>query len=395
MTQLLSSPDMDVAQPEAELSAKSRLVSSFFDFLNGTDAVFCVMNNYADLPKIIPSDVDIAIDSATFARLDALVARFADQQGVAIVQKLWHGNRKCAYILSDLAPAQPYFIQLDFFVEFSTSHCPRLLGFDDLVHDRRRLRNFFVPNPDCELVFIAMRRIFKNDWSTRHCDRLAQLARLASRPEWTGSNFGWLQPVLDLAIAGKVDQLRQRRKQDWSAMKRFAWRRLGAASLLDVVHWQSRRILYRLRNETGNLSVLLASNARTAISAEDLAASLAEVFYRVTIEEELANGAPRGLRAVFLAARLKFTKLRKGVIIVPLDPGAKSSSGTVALLARWKLLDQVLVAGRSQPKIPADGIASFQASTTEEAAAIILDSQVRKTAQALVMPSQTSGSHCG
>lgn len=383
----------ETAHPDhaGTLERKSMLLSDFFDHLSATGAVFCVMNNYADLPRRIPSDVDMAVDAATFNRLDALVSNFGASRGAFIVQKLWHGYRKCAYILSDLSATNPYFIQLDFFVDFSTRFCPLLLSFEDLINDRRRFKNFYIPNPDCEIVFIAMRRIFKDDWSSSHCDRIAELSKHASRQQWIASNFPWLVPVLKHAVAGRVKVLADRQRFDWKVMMFAAWRRLSVACLVDVLLWQIRRLLYRLTHDTGNLSVFISNSPARGRSAQQLAHALSSVFYRFFIGSDDSSVTRKGL---LLAARMKLAKLRKSIIIIPLSPDAPSFIETISFYARWKLLDQVLVDGTKCHAVELGDIdvPVHRIHGLAESVRVILESHVKKTSAAISSGrSQTSG----
>ena len=41
----------------------SKILSYLFDYFNNSNVEYCVMNNYENMPEIIPTDVDIAIDN--------------------------------------------------------------------------------------------------------------------------------------------------------------------------------------------------------------------------------------------------------------------------------------------------------------------------------------------
>lgn len=84
------------------MKLQSVVLNNFFEILNSIDANYCVMNNYENMPEIIPSDVDFAIDSNIFKILDSLIIKLANENNVSITQKIWHGYNKCAYILSPL-----------------------------------------------------------------------------------------------------------------------------------------------------------------------------------------------------------------------------------------------------------------------------------------------------
>ncbi len=143
--------------------------------LNSTDAEYCVMNNYDNLPDIIPSDVDIAVDLHTFQKLDSLIKRLADDHNVSITQKIWHGYNKCAFILSPIEIQSYFYLQLDFFVDFCGSGFPNLFPNNLMQHAKKRYKNFYVPAVEVEVPFLLQRRIFKGDINDRHVQILVKL----------------------------------------------------------------------------------------------------------------------------------------------------------------------------------------------------------------------------
>lgn len=362
-----------------DLNARSVLVSRLFDRLNAMRAEYCVMNNYLDLPRTIPSDVDIAIHPDVFRRLDSVVQRLAGDQSARIIQKLWHGNHKCAYILSNADASEPFFVQLDFFTDFSTSSCPNLIPFHELVRGRRSFRNFFIPDPMCEVPFIAMRRIFKDDWSPRHCQRIAELLQSATPSAALSERYKWLHDVLQLAKQSNVKELSSRRAADWARMKRFAWVGLRPGQFVGVAYWQSRRILYRLRHETGNALVVPRRAETSPGEHERIAHALREVFYRtlrISGGDHPAAGILAVPRAIALAARIKFAKLRKTLVLLTVDPADASALRFTRLLSRIGVVDGTLQRESNSHSL-------------HETVAFILKIQAGKTELAMRHSSQT------
>lgn len=153
----------------------SIILTALFDFLNDIKAEFCVINNYEDLPNHIPTDVDIAIDERTFRILDSIISKISNDNNVKIVQKIWHGYNKCAYILSPLLIDERFRLQLDFFTDFSAKGYPKLIPSEDILKYRKRFKNFYIPSPEIEFLFILMRRIIKNDLKTSHIKKMSKL----------------------------------------------------------------------------------------------------------------------------------------------------------------------------------------------------------------------------
>jgi len=326
MTDFSSATAWQNTTSELALGARSQLVSDFFDHMNRQNLDWVVMNNYEGLPQVIPSDIDFSIPPELFHRLDGFVREFGESTGADIVQKLWHGNMKCAYILVVGPEGAREFVQLDFFTAFSTKGCPALITHSDLVKGRRALRNFHVPRPEIELIFTAMRRLFKDDWSARHCGRIAELHERITDVDWLPAHYEWLRPTLEAAIRGEVKTVTLRRSQDWSQLRNTAAGNLSVSQKIANAVLQTRRICARLRDETGQLIVLAAP--RNSISAVEL------VFHRRLFLE--------GNTSVTLPAKIALLKRRKGLIFVL--AGAEHSDGwqLAHRLERLGLVDQVL-----------------------------------------------------
>lgn len=355
-----------------KLTPRSRLVSDFFDHMNSQDAAWVVMNNYEDLPQIIPSDIDFSIPPELFRRLDSFMQDFAQTTGAQIVQKLWHGNMKCAYILATGSYEAREFVQLDFFTTFSTKGCPSLIPHEDLAADRRRLRNFYVPRPEVELLFTAMRRLFKNDWSKRHCARIGELNdRIVGTTGWLPKRYGWLQPTLEAAIRGDLKTVEERREQDWAWLRRTA---IANLSLLDRVAnllTQARRITLRLRDETGQMVALTAPREGIGTTALE---RLELVFHRHLFLD--------GRDQVTSYVKLALLKRRKGLIVILTGPDHTEGWALAKRLRRMRLLDQVLYS--SDETSPPDlGISA--SAFEDEAGAIdaIMRIQAAKTTRAI------------
>lgn len=156
-------------------AAESPYLSAFFEFLNTRSIAYCVMNNYVDYPQVIPSDIDITIDEATFNKLDSLIYEFSAAAGLLITQKIWHGYKKCAYILSLPVLTQRFRLQLDFFVDFTAKGYWRLLSHEDMVSTASPYKNFYIPSPQIEAVFLLMRRVIKGDATPEKIREIRQL----------------------------------------------------------------------------------------------------------------------------------------------------------------------------------------------------------------------------
>lgn len=376
--------DISAASPEvaSPLSPRSQLVSDFFDYMNTQDVAWVVMNNYSGLPEIIPSDIDFSIPPRLFHCLDEFICDFAVKVGARLVQKLWHGNMKCAYILATGPKGSLEFVQLDFFTTFSTKGAPALISHDDLVAGRRVLRNFHVPRPEIELVFTAMRRMFKNDWSARHCVRIAELSGQISNADWLPETYQWMRPTLEAARCEDVAVVRARRAADWAQLRKTGRRNLSFGQRLANAALQVKRIATRIRDETGQVIILAAP--KSSLSDEALE-TLEMVFHR-----RLFVDASDGLR---LLARLAILKRRKGLVFIL--AGTEHPNGNMLAIraAKMGLVDQVLYSQSVlEPDLRDLCLPASRLTSNTIAIEMIVNIQVEKAKRAVVRRgTQTSG----
>jgi len=157
------------------LKLESIILNDFFNILNQKQINYCVMNNYINMPELIPTDVDFTIEYKDYQKLDSLVESLANKHNVYVTQKIWHGYNKCAYILSPLDIDTYFWLQLDFFVDFSANGYPNLLPASKMLSSKVKYKNFYIPSPEIEVPFILQRRIFKCDFKDEHLKTLLNL----------------------------------------------------------------------------------------------------------------------------------------------------------------------------------------------------------------------------
>jgi hypothetical protein len=378
-----SAPENANVQAGGSLSPRSQLVSDFFDHMKAQDVPWVVMNNYDGLPEIIPSDIDLSIPPKLFYRLDAFICDFAESVGARLVQKLWHGNMKCAYILATGPQGAREFVQLDFFTAFSTKGAPALISHDDLVAGRRALKNFHVPRPEIELVFTAMRRLFKNDWSARHCTRVAELADQISDADWLPNSYQWMRPTLEAARQGDLASVSARRETNWAQLRKTGRMNLSFGRRLANAALQAKRLAMRLRDETGQLVILASPQSSLSVEALD---TLELVFHRRVFID-----APGGIG---LFCKMALLKRRKGLIFVLAGSENPNGNSVAKRAAKLGLADQIL---HSKGMLDTDlkGLGVLESHFTSDATAIetIMTIQAAKTARAVARGgTQTSGS---
>lgn len=239
----------------------SLILSNIFEYFNNLQIAYCVMNNYENMPETIPTDVDIAIDKKTFKKLDSILINIASKFNVEIVQKIWHGYYKCAYILSPLSIDERFRLQLDFFVDFSAKGFPNLLANSLLLDKRKKYRNFFIPTAEIELPFIVMRRIVKNDLKKEHIENMKRLFEQDSIN--TKKNlinvFGEAagNSIIE-SIENEDRQMFQNRIKEYrNALKKWSRKNTPFEYMFKYAIYQFRRIINRLSHPIGFMVVLL------------------------------------------------------------------------------------------------------------------------------------------
>lgn len=348
------------------LGPRSRLLVAFFERLNGANVTYAVMNNYEGLPRVVPSDVDITVPPAFFRCLDQFILDFAKSSDALLVQKLWHGNQKCAYILGTGAQGAREFLQLDFFVAFSTKGAPALLSHEALTSGASVFNGFCVPAPEVELLFIAMRRLFKDDWSERHCSRIAELRVRIFKEAWLPHHYHWLLETIERAVDGDVDCVAARRAADWDRLRMTARTQIGLTGLLSNALRQAWRIQRRLRDETGLIAVI---NGTADPLDADTTTLLDGVFHRHLQLNESYLAKLGRLGRFTLAAKLALLKRRKGLVFLHVGPGHDRMQNLVRLLGWLGLIDLHLADLSVEPALVVEAIAGRQAEKTAHAIA--------------------------
>lgn len=371
-----------------KLSLRSQLLSNFLDRLHAEGIEYVVMNNYEDLPWDIPSDVDFTIPHGLFTRLDRFILEFAREWGAVVVQKFWHGNMKCAYVLATGAKDAFEFIQLDFFVDFSTKGCPALISHKEMVAGRRQLRNFQVPRPEVEILFIIMRRLFKDDWSERHCARLAELNSHISYGNWLYERYGWLKATLEAATRGNLCTVRASCAGDWTMLRQVSKENLSLSHRLANAAIQMLRIGIRLRDETGHLAVVTGPSEFVDDSAME---SLELVFHRRLYIDETNLAARTSIDRLTLPAILALLKRRKGLVFLLVGPDQPLAQQMARKLDNLRLVDQMLQIG-SMPSLLGLRAPTIRVETKAEVIESIVTRQASKTTRSITRGgTQTSG----
>jgi len=241
----------------------SYVLLKVFDTMNSIfQDKYILMNKYDEVPNKLPSDLDIDISQRDFDKLDSLVVSIAQATDLAIVQKIWHNYRKCAYILSPLSITSRFRLQLDFFSDFSVESTPLLIPWQTIHAHTRKYNNFDVPDYDIEYVFLLLRRIYKNDFDDEHCEiiRNVLLHNKEKVLKYSEEYFGkeWSVKIAQALLSNDSKALCQMRGELWKLVKQISFS--NSKGVYYVKYWcdQVKRIIYRLRYPVGMYVALLS-----------------------------------------------------------------------------------------------------------------------------------------
>lgn len=161
---------------------------------------YVIMNKYDEVPYKLPSDLDICVIPEDFKRLDTIITKISQTINLLIVQKIWHGFHKCAYVFSPIEPNGRFRLQLDFFTDFSVKNTPLLISYKSIQKETRKYGRFTIPSYRMEYVFLLMRRIFKNDFDEEHFHAIQR----AMNGDKNGC-FSYLKSYFDADIADQIN----------------------------------------------------------------------------------------------------------------------------------------------------------------------------------------------
>lgn len=220
------------------MSSIESLLTKMFDIMDKEfHHPYIVMNKYDEVPYKLPSDLDMCITLEDFNRLDAIVPNIAKGVNLIIVQKIWHGYMKCAYMLSPIEPIVQFRLQLDFFTDFSVKHTPLLIPYQDMQTEIRKYGRFTIPSYRMEYVFLLMRRIFKNDFDEEHF--------CAIQKAMTGDKEGcflYLKKYFDAVTADQINNyVESGDAVKLKSMQPILWKKLQSLSR------KNSRGIYKLR----------------------------------------------------------------------------------------------------------------------------------------------------
>ena len=83
-------------------------------------------------------DIDISISHAGWNSLDSVIGKLLVDQNLVVLQDIWHGFHKRAFILHTKNISNEFWIQLDFMIDFSVRGLPKIISREKFLSKSSR-----------------------------------------------------------------------------------------------------------------------------------------------------------------------------------------------------------------------------------------------------------------
>lgn len=215
--------------------------NAFFHELEQRGIPAVILHSYVDFPDHVKSDVDYAVPHPALAQLPEIEQAVAQRCGWVLAQRFVHETTACSAILvNPECPGET--IMLDATSHYARNGCV-FLQDADLLHERRPFKEFFIPSPSTEFIYVWAKIFAKGKAANPYLPRLRELyeAEPARSEQLFAKVFG--------PVAGPAKDWLARPVTEWSGLERDLQRR-GRFTLAQ--HWQNwRRLGNRIRHPTG------------------------------------------------------------------------------------------------------------------------------------------------
>lgn len=131
---------------------------------------YVILHSYQKLPKQFDSDIDIAIDAKDIMSAVHQLDSFILPTGWRIIQYWRHENYACDCVISN----DKEFLQVDFCIHYERNGRV-VLPVDELIADRKKYLNFYVPCAETEFTYILLKKILKKNFSDGSKEQLQNL----------------------------------------------------------------------------------------------------------------------------------------------------------------------------------------------------------------------------
>ncbi|MGH8641296.1 MAG: hypothetical protein ACRET6_06270 [Burkholderiales bacterium] len=159
---------------------RSHVAQSLFRFLERNGIPYCVVGDTRAFPETIASDVDIVVEQKAFPTVPRLVARFARELGVHVVQWIRHEQTASYFVLAWARDSGGIdFLALDFCGDYYRGG-RRMLAADGILARRApaidrhgREQGFRVPAAHMQFIYYLLKKVDKRELDHAHGEYLS------------------------------------------------------------------------------------------------------------------------------------------------------------------------------------------------------------------------------
>ncbi len=234
-----------------------RITKNLFVNFGEKTIMYCVYNGYEKLPEVVESDLDIAIAEKGLQELDNMVFQIARQNNLLLLHKIWHDDKKIAYVLSPASLSESNRLQIDFFSEFSSKDFREgglqrfyFMNESELLSDRVKFQYFYIPAPHKEFIMKFFRRISKEDLNKAKFAKLIELYnKEKDKCEFEIKNFFPEQAdlIINTLNSGDLEKLHSNIQLFKKALKKFKKSNFSLRNLFQI----SKRAFFRIKYPVG------------------------------------------------------------------------------------------------------------------------------------------------
>ncbi len=207
----------------------------YFRELDARDIPFVILHSYESYPQQIATDVDYAVRTSDLTKLAGLAKDLAESHGWRLAHVIEpHVYARCMVVVD---PENPHcFLQLDACGHYVEGGC-FLFSDHDLLKDRIRFGDFFVPAPAMEFGYLLAKTLAKGKQIQSSLPRLRRLEEAS--PAGCEARFRQLLGEIE----GDVCEWLKRPAIEWQRLRKplLRRRRFGLGDKLREVVRATRR----------------------------------------------------------------------------------------------------------------------------------------------------------
>lgn len=264
---------------------KTDCLKNLFQYFYNENIGYCVVGDSSELPKVIPSDIDIVIDSNSFVSILILMKNFAKQHDLWITQCLKH---ECVAYYFTISWKSKSGEMLSINPDICSSYYRngrKYLDADELINScieavgyKGELKGFNIPAPCAEFSYYFAKKIDKGELTSKHVTHLKDQWR--SDPAGSSMKIHRLFPcdisdeIVELISTGNWSSIVQRIEKYRNSLHSHNTIKINDR-LRDV-----KRKIGRIFNPTGLCVVFLGPDGSGKSSVIDEVLPVIEPLYR-------------------------------------------------------------------------------------------------------------------